>query len=75
MLIFISNKQFIFLIKHFFVCFIRTLAEEYYPSLTYQTSVACYELISVHLRIVPSNTVRVQCEHLWKKLMEPIEAE
>jgi hypothetical protein len=53
----------------------RTLAEEYYPWLTYQISVACYELISVHLRIVPSNTVRIQCEHLWKKLMEPIEAE
>jgi hypothetical protein len=52
---------------------IRALAEEYYPWLTYPTSVACFELISVHLRIVPPNTVREQCERLWPKLMEPFE--
>jgi hypothetical protein len=56
-----------------FVLIIRALAEEYYPWLAYQSSIACYELISVHLRIVPPNIVREQCEQLWRKLMEPIE--
>jgi hypothetical protein len=51
----------------------RALADEYYPWLAYQSTVACYELISVHLRVVPANTVRKQCEQLWQRLMEPDE--
>jgi hypothetical protein len=51
-------------------CLIRALAYENYSSLADQTLVACFELICVHLRIVPSNTVREQCEQLWPRLME-----
>ena len=48
----------------------RALAYENYASLVNQTSIACFELICVHLRIVPSSNVREQCEQLWPKLME-----
>ncbi|CAF0875475.1 unnamed protein product [Rotaria sordida] len=50
--------------------FYKALVDEYYPWLTYQSSVICFELISVHLRIVPPRIVREQCEHLWLRLME-----
>ena len=52
---------------------LRALTKEYYPTLNYQTSVTCFELVSVHLRLVPAKVVRAQCEQLWPKLMEPFE--
>ncbi|CAF1048646.1 unnamed protein product [Adineta steineri] len=50
--------------------FYKALAEEHYPWIPYQTSIVCFELITVHLRIIPSYTVRQQCDRLWLKLME-----
>ncbi|CAF1444597.1 unnamed protein product [Rotaria sp. Silwood1] len=50
--------------------FYKELAWENYSSIVDQTSLTCFELICVHLRIVPSSIVREQCEQLWPKLME-----
>ncbi|CAF1229958.1 unnamed protein product [Rotaria sordida] len=50
--------------------FYKALAYENYSSIVDQTSLACFELICVHLRIVPSSNVREQCEQLWPRLME-----
>ncbi|CAF4368678.1 unnamed protein product, partial [Adineta steineri] len=50
--------------------FYKALANENYSSLMDKTSIACFELICVHLRIVSSSNVREQCEQLWPKLME-----
>ena len=49
---------------------VRALADEYYPWVAYQSPIECLELISVHLRVVPPNVVREQCEQLWQKLMD-----
>ncbi|CAF4307093.1 unnamed protein product [Rotaria socialis] len=51
--------------------FYKALVDEYYPWLVYQSSVICFELITVHLRVVPPRVVREQCERLWSRLLEP----
>ncbi|CAF1515172.1 unnamed protein product [Rotaria magnacalcarata] len=53
--------------------FYKALVDEYYPWLVYQSSVICFELITVHLRVVPPRVVREQCELLWPRLLEPEE--
>lgn len=60
-------------VNRFFKIQLRALSEECYPWLQYQTSIACVEFISVHLRLVPASIVLEQCERLWRKLKEPFE--
>ncbi|CAF3813802.1 unnamed protein product, partial [Rotaria magnacalcarata] len=50
--------------------FYKALAYENYSSIVDQASLLCYELICVHLRIVPASSVRDQYEQLWPRLME-----
>ena len=49
---------------------ISKLVHENYSSYGDQTPIGCFELICIHLRFVPPQTVREHCEKLWPKLME-----
>ncbi|CAF3401827.1 unnamed protein product [Rotaria socialis] len=50
--------------------FYKALAYDNYSSIVDQASLLCFELICVHLRIVPASSVRDQYEQLWPRLME-----
>ncbi|UJR26815.1 hypothetical protein I4U23_008128 [Adineta vaga] len=49
--------------------FYKALTEEFYRWIPYQ-SVSCFELIAVHLSVVPPYIIRKQCDDLWIKLIE-----
>ncbi|CAF1166317.1 unnamed protein product [Adineta ricciae] len=49
--------------------FYRALVEEFYRWLPDQ-SIRCYELIAIHLSVVPLHIVQLQFDKLWRKLME-----
>lgn len=68
---FTGEKMFSFILENeiLFICF-RALAHENYSSISDQTVLSCFEMICVHLRIVPSSVVREQCEQLWPRLTE-----